>query len=81
MKIKVEPLQNQHDPRKDIVFSGPRGTYRICGYDMLPHRMHPDGVGYTRIPWEQFRIAVTHVLAMELEEPENPEQQDMVTIL
>jgi hypothetical protein len=59
MKIKIDPSQNPHEPRRNILFSTKSGTYRICGYDMLPQKMDSDGTGYTRIPWEQFRQVVT----------------------
>ena len=58
VKIKVQSV-SKVDHRKNIVFETKEGAFRICGYDMLPHKMAYDGVTYERIQWEEFRRVVT----------------------
>jgi hypothetical protein len=49
---------SKHDPRSYVFID--RGDVRlaICGYDMLPHKVNPDG-SYARIQWEEFRKLMT----------------------
>ena len=67
MKIRIDEPSNPHDRRQSVTISGACGVYRICGYDMLPHRMDDDGptARYTRITWEEFRDAIVATTAQD----------------
>jgi hypothetical protein len=48
----------ESDQRSYVLIERGPVKLAVAGYDMLPHRINPDG-SYKRIQWEEFRSLMT----------------------